>query len=194
MRRDKGFPELKEGDRVELTVNDQNLLVDVHLPGETNHHRTLYGQLAQPLVTGHGKAVIRTAQGYEEPHFIRPLARSKVASIPVRVEALFLIDEHETIADVTFLTQQAVTKARRLARNKSPLKNNFDRIAGVMVGPLKDQMVSIRSEEGTTRQFTVRQLVRQKIEKLDKGENVVLQVDKGEKVTDVAIPFFHETT
>ena len=31
----KELPALKRGDRVELTVNDQNLLVDVHLVGES---------------------------------------------------------------------------------------------------------------------------------------------------------------
>jgi hypothetical protein len=30
MRKDKGLPELKIGDLVEITINDQNLLVDVH--------------------------------------------------------------------------------------------------------------------------------------------------------------------
>jgi ribosomal protein S1 len=30
VRKDKGLPELKIGDLVEITVNDQNLLVDVH--------------------------------------------------------------------------------------------------------------------------------------------------------------------
>src|SRR5690349_21373817 len=30
VRRDKGLPDLHIGDQVEITVNDQNLLVDVH--------------------------------------------------------------------------------------------------------------------------------------------------------------------
>ena len=34
VRKDKGLPELKKGDLVEITVNDQNLLVDVHKAGE----------------------------------------------------------------------------------------------------------------------------------------------------------------
>ncbi len=43
MRREKGLPDLKEGDLVEITLNDQNLLVDVHMPGESNHHRVVKG-------------------------------------------------------------------------------------------------------------------------------------------------------
>lgn len=34
VRRDKGLPDLNKGDFVQITVNDQNLLVDVHMPGE----------------------------------------------------------------------------------------------------------------------------------------------------------------
>src|SRR6188508_1840366 len=63
VRKDKGLLDLKKGDLVEITVNDQNLLVDVHKPGESSHHRILHGQLAEPLDTGHDKAVIRTKDG-----------------------------------------------------------------------------------------------------------------------------------
>ena len=63
VRKDKGLPDLQVGDRVEITVNDQNLLVDVHKVGEVSHHRIVEGQLAVVLGTGHGTAVIRTADG-----------------------------------------------------------------------------------------------------------------------------------
>src|SRR5690348_640375 len=92
VRQDKGLSPLKKGDRVEITVNEQNLLVDVHMVGESSHHRVVRGQLAGPLETGHDKAVIRTTTGTEESHWIRPVARSKVASVPPGVDAVFLID------------------------------------------------------------------------------------------------------
>ena len=41
VRHDKGLPALQPGDLVEITVNDQNLLVDVHLPGGISHHRII---------------------------------------------------------------------------------------------------------------------------------------------------------
>ena len=49
VRKDKGLPELKKGDLVEITVNDQNLLVDVHLPGEISHHHVVRGHLLNRL-------------------------------------------------------------------------------------------------------------------------------------------------
>ncbi|MDQ6735227.1 MAG: hypothetical protein M3Z35_14105 [Nitrospirota bacterium] len=75
VRKEKHLPTLKAGDRVELTINDQNLLVDVHMPGESSHHRIVNGQLAVSMETGHDKAVIRTILGHEEEHVVRPSAR-----------------------------------------------------------------------------------------------------------------------
>jgi hypothetical protein len=114
IRSEKGLPELKEGDQVEMTVNDQNLLVDLHLPGETSQHKKIHGTLAQPLVTGHDKAVIQSDENKEESFLIRPLARSKVASVPVGAEAIFLIDEMNQIVDVTYSSQKEVEKAQGL--------------------------------------------------------------------------------
>ena len=104
VRKDKGLPDLRIGDLVEITVNDQNLLVDVHKAGEISHHRIVRGQLAVTLGTGHETAVIRTAEGKEESHGIRPVARSKVSSLPVGAEVTFLLDELDTIVDVTLGT------------------------------------------------------------------------------------------
>jgi hypothetical protein len=120
VRKDKKLQELKKGDRVEITVNDQNLLVDVHVPGESGHHRVIRGQLAEPLETGHDKAVIRTTNGKEESHFVRPVGRSKVASIPVGVDAVFLIDELDKVADVVFADQAAVERAEALWQKTTP--------------------------------------------------------------------------
>ncbi len=53
VRKDKGLLDLKKGDHVEITVNEQNLLVDVHKAGESSDHRIIHGQLAEPLDTGH---------------------------------------------------------------------------------------------------------------------------------------------
>ncbi len=188
VRKDKGLSELKKADRVEITVNDQNLLVDVHLTGESSHHRVVEGQLAQSLVTGHVRGVIRSTDGKEESHFIRPLARSKVASIPVGADAVFLIDELNKIVDVTFRSKEAAARAGALSHNKSPLKGNFARITGVILKPLDNNMMSIRTDAGTERLYEVRALIRERLENLSKDEAVVLFVDKENKVTDVAIP------
>jgi hypothetical protein len=119
VRKAKELPVLKKGDHVEITVNDQNLLVDVHVVGEASHHLVVHGQLTEPLATGHQKAMIRnTHSGKDESYSIRPVARSKVASIPIGVDAVFLIDELGRIADVTYGSAEAVHHAARLWQRK----------------------------------------------------------------------------
>lgn len=188
VRKTKGLPTLKKGDRVEVIVNDQNLLVDVHLVGEGAHHLIVQGKLAQPLVTGHNRAVIRTADGAEDHCFIRPVARSKVASIPVGVEAVFLIDELHQIVDVTFGSPEAVHRAAELWQKKTPLKGNFSHIDGVIHEPLTNNAVVIKTENGTQKRYGVRPLDQARLAKLAKGNFVVLLVDDENMVIDVAIP------
>lgn len=185
IRKEKGLPELKEGDQVEMTVNDQNLLVDLHLPGETSQHKKIHGILAQPLVTGHAKAVIQSEGNKEEPFLIRPLARSKVASVPVGAEAIFLIDEMNQIVDVTYSSQKEVTKAQGLVEKKSPLKASFKKVTGVLVQPLQENTISIE-ENGEEHQYEVRSLVQEKIKNLSAGQSIVLFIDDENKVTDVS--------
>jgi hypothetical protein len=187
VRQAKHLPDLKLGDGVEITVNEQNLLVDVHLVGETSHHRVTEGQLIQSLVTGHDRAVLRTTEGKEESHAIRPVARSKMASVPPGVAAVFLIDESDRIVDVTFGNMEAVHRAAELWKKKTPLKGNFDRILGTIVKPLEHNRVAIRTEEGEE-QYEVRSLAQLRLVKLSYGDTVILLVDDEGKVTDVAIP------
>jgi TusA-related sulfurtransferase len=188
LRQDKDLPDLKKGDRVEITVNDQNQIVDVHVQGEVGHHRVVQGQLAQSLKTGHEKAVIRTTEGKEEPYLIRPMVRSKVASIPVGVDAVFLIDEADKIADVTFGDKEAVGRAAELWQKKTPLKGNFERIAGTVYKPLDGNRITIRTAEGEEKSYEVRPLVQKAVSNLSEGRSVVLLVDDEQKVTDIALP------
>jgi hypothetical protein len=188
VRKSKGLPDLKKGDRVELTLNDQNLLVDVHLTGETSRHRVVQGTIAEPLNTGHDEAVLRTNRGKEESYGIRPVARSKVASVPVGVDAVFLIDEMERIVDVTFGGKEAVQQAAELWRKKSPLKGNFDKISGVILKPLERNTVVIRTEAGQEQQYEVRPLVQHRVKGLAKGDAIVLLVDEENQVGDIAVP------
>jgi len=78
---EKGLPPLKRGDRLELAVNDHNIVVDYHVNGQSLWHRIVRGQLAQPLPVGQEWAVIRTENGKEEAFAVRPLARSKVSAV-----------------------------------------------------------------------------------------------------------------
>ncbi len=187
VRKDKGLPPLKKGDRVEITVNDQNLIVDIHVEGETSHHQIIRGELAQPLITGHEKAVIRTEDGSEESHLVRPLARSKVASVPVGAKVIFLIDERGGIADVTYGSPEAVAEAQQLWQKKTPLKASFSRVTGMIVKRLDNNSISIRTDDGKDRTYEVRPLMQKKLNPLAEGKTVVLFVDDENKVTDVSV-------
>ena len=186
VRKAKGLPDLKTGDLVEVTVNDQNLLVDVHKVGEASHHRVVRGQLAGPVDTGHDKAVIRTTDGKEESHLVRPVARSKVASIPVGADVIFLIDELDKIVDVTMGSVESVHRAAELGQQKSPLKGNLSQVVGVILKPLKDNTIVIRTEDGKAHSYEVRPLIQPRLGTLAKGDFAVLLVDEEHKVTDVA--------
>ncbi|NGZ08633.1 MAG: hypothetical protein CV088_04490 [Nitrospira sp. LK70] len=186
VRKAKGLPELQVGNRIELTVNEQNLLVDVHMIGESSHHSVVRGQLLEPLETGHDKAVLRTAAGTEASYFIRPVARSKVASVPVGVDAVFLIDELNKIVDVTFGSKEAVHRAAELWQKQSPLKGNLAQVSGRIVTPLKGNAIVIRTEDGRDHTYEVRPLIQTRLAKLSAGEAAVLLVDDEHKVTDVA--------
>jgi hypothetical protein len=186
IRRDKGLPTLKQGDRIEITVNEQNLLVDVHLAGESSHHQIVQGQLAGNLETGHDKAVIRTVDGAEQSHFIRPVARSKVASVPVGVDAVFLIDELDKIVDVTYGNLEAVHRAAVLWQKKTPLKGNLRRVAGVIQKPIDANTVVIRTEDGHDKQYEVRPLILPRLKTLSAGDAAVLMLDADNQVADIA--------
>lgn len=186
VRKEKGLPDLKKGDLVEMTLNDQNLLVDVHMPGESNHHRIVTGQLAGPLETGHDKAVIRTTDGKEASHMVRPVAQSKVASIPVGADVIFLIDELDKIVDVTFGSKEAVQRATDLSQKMSPPKGNLSQIVGVISTALKNNTIVIRTENGKEHSYEVRPLIQPRLGTLVKGDAATLLVDEENKVTDVA--------
>lgn len=186
VRKDKGLPDLKKGDVVEITVNDQNLLVDVHKEGEPGQHQVIRGQLAGPMETGHDKAVIRTKNGKEESHLVGPVVRSKVASIPVGADAMFLIDELGNIVDVTMGTTQSVHRAAELGQQKSPPKANLSRIVGVVQKALHDSTISVKTEDGKEHSYEVRPLIQERLAKVSTGDAVVLLVDDENKVTDVS--------
>mgnify|MGYP001222898469 FL=1 len=187
-REQKGLAPFKVGDEVVVTLNAQNQVVDAHLAGEAYRHKILRGRLAQPLTTGQEKAVIKIAGSSEESHMITPLARAKVASVPVGVEALFLIDEAAHIADVTYVNQAAARKATAAAQDRSPLKNAFARTPGVLSSALQDGSISITTERGGEETYKVRPLVESHFKGLAKGSAVILMIDDERMVTDVAVP------
>lgn len=193
--REKGFPEIKVGDVIELTLNDQNLLVDYHVLDQSGQpmgghgkHHILKGQIAQPLVIGHDRALIRTEDGKELSFQIRTQARSKMASVPVGAEAVFMVDETNKIVDVNFASKQAAEEAGAMSEQKSPLKGAQQRVLGTVVAPLQENHITIRTREGKEQPFEVRPSMRERISTLSQGEKVVLLVDGDNQVADVAVP------
>jgi hypothetical protein len=119
--KEKGLSPLKQGDRVQLVVNDQNIVVDYHPAGQGIWHRIIRGQLAQPLPVGQEWAVIRTEEGKEEAFYVRPLARAKVSAIPVGAPAVFFTDEGNKVIDATFGSED-VLQHKTSEWKKSPPK------------------------------------------------------------------------
>ena len=119
---------------------------------------------------------------------IRSQARSKMASIPVGTDAIFLVDETNKIVDVNFSNKEAVSRAGETPEKKSPLKGAQRRVLGTIAEPLADNQITIRTHDGKEQPYQVRPLMRDKMGHLSKGEAVVLLIDDEDKVVDMAIP------
>jgi hypothetical protein len=192
--KEKGLPEINKGDRLEITVNDQNLIVDYHLAGGSGqalqgvHHHVVKGQISQPMVVGHERATIRTDAGKEETFEIRSQARSKMAAIPMGIDAVFLLDETNKIADVNFENKQAVERAQDPGHIKSPTKGAQRRITGTIVEPVSQDRITIRTSDGKEQPFEIRPVIKDRLAKVPKGQIIVLLVDEENKVADIAVP------
>jgi hypothetical protein len=184
----KGFPEIKEGEELIIVLNAENLLVDYHpLDGETSAHTIIRGEVAQNLTIGHDTVVIRSG-GKEQSYVIRSQARSKLAAIPVGTPAVFLIDETNQIADASFTSVESVKDAHRQPVPKPPIKGAHRQVSGTIATALDGNTIALRSPNGPEAKFEVRQTVQEKLAKLQKGDSVILLVDTENKVIDIAIP------
>ena len=185
-KQDQGRPLIK-GDLVEIWVNDQDLVVDYHPLDTLGWHRIIRGTLVQPLAVDQEWAVIKPAKGKEEAFAIRPLAKSKVAALPVGEVALFLIDKANKIVDATFGSEEALQQAIQGWRGSPPM--GVDReIKGTFVESGPSNQVTIRTSEGAQQTFKIRPFLQKKLNDLAKGTRVILLIDGENKVTDFAIP------
>jgi TusA-related sulfurtransferase len=190
--KDKGLPEIKPGDRLEITLNDNNAPVDYHHAGAAGRHRVVRGELATSLVIGQDRALIRTESGKEESYEVTALAKSKLAALPVGSEALFFLDESNKIADATFGSQEAVERRQSEQRTGqvaiSPVKGAHLRIVGRVVKSLKANRVSIKKDDGKEETYEVRQAAQEKLSQIQPGELIILLLDDENKVIEVAKP------
>ena len=138
-----------------------------------------------PLETGHDKAVIRTPNGKEQSHAVRPVARSKVGSIPVGADVLFLIDESDVIVDATFGSKEAVQRSEHLSQKMSPIKGNLAQISGVIQQPLENNRIVIKTENGKGESYEVRPLIQERLGTWVKGDAAMLLVDEESGLDDL---------
>jgi hypothetical protein len=185
---EKGLSTIKEGEVLIIMLNAQNLLVDFHpLDGVSSNHTIIRGEIAQRLPIGQESVVVKSG-GKDQSFTIRSQARSKVAAIPIRVPAVFLIDETNQIADATFTDLRAAKEAEQQPERKSPTKGAHQRVDGTVTAPLRGNRITIQTGNGSEKPFEVRELLHRKVAGLRKGDAVILLVDTDNKVIDVAIP------
>ena len=184
----KGFPEVKEGDDLIIVLNAENLLVDYHLlDGEASAHTIIRGEVAQNLTVGHDSVVIRSGDK-EQSFVIRSQARSKLAAIPVGTPAVFLLDETNQVADASFAGVQAVKQSHQQPMPKPPIKGAHKQVSGTIATVFDGSQITLQPSGGLETKFEVRTTVQEKIAKLHKGDSVILLVDTDNKVIDIAVP------
>ncbi|MGZ8366678.1 MAG: hypothetical protein ACXW37_09930 [Nitrospira sp.] len=185
--KEKHFPAINPGDDLVITVNEQNLIVDYHpLEYQSGGHQVVRGTIAGNMRIGHDLVVIRRADGQEQSFKVRSQVRSKLASIPVGTPAIFLLDETNQVADATFASLSAAKDAHKNPEGKSPIKGANQQVDGTVVEPLRADRITLNTGDGE-RSFEVRDVMHERISKLQKGESVTLLVDKDKKVVDIAV-------
>jgi TusA-related sulfurtransferase len=189
--RDKGLAEIKPGDRLEITLNDNNAPVDYHPVGRGSQHKVVRGALVTPLVVGQDRALIRTETGKEESYEVTGPAKSKLAAMPVGSEVMFFLDESNKIADAAFGSAEAVERKQGEARTGltiSPAKGVHTRIVGTIVKPLTMNRVRIKKDDGKEETYEVREAAQEKLAQVQTGELIILLMDEENKVIEVAKP------
>lgn len=178
---------IREGDRIKLIFNDQQLLVDFHPLGRTEgDHKIIRGVVDQQMPVGQERVVIKTQQGETVSFFVRPIARSTVASIPVGVDAVFLADETGKIVDATFGSEEAVEEAAQEYKRMSNLTAPHTRIEGMVIDPSEDNTMTIETSQGKKWTYPLRPLLKTKMGSISKGERLTLLIDSDNHVIDVA--------
>ena len=184
---EKGIWPLEKGDRLQIVVNEQNMVLGYHRVGEMGLHQIIRGRLAQPLMVAQEWAVIQPEGKTEQTYRVRPLVRSKMAAVPIGLPAVFLIDETSQIMDVVFGSEETL-RAGTQDWYASPPKGINRQLMGTLVKPLVNNQVIIRTDDGREQVMEVRDYLHGKLEKLSIGETVILLLDSENKVADLAVP------
>ena len=93
-RQDRQF---KAGDKVEVTVNENNAIVDVHLEGEKSQHKFVTGKL---VYVGKMKKEIKLETAEGEQSFPLLLQETKTGGIAEGTEVTVEVNEAGTVIDL----------------------------------------------------------------------------------------------
>ncbi len=83
-------------------------------------------------------------------------------------------------------TTESIHRSAELGQQKSPLKGNLSQIAGVIVTPLKNNTIVIRTEDGKEHAYEARPLIQERLAQLSRGQSATLLVDAEQQVADVS--------
>ncbi len=130
--KEKGIWPLHKGDRLQIVVNEQNMVLGYHRIDDMGWHQIIRGQLAQALMVGQEWAVITTEDQHERAYRVRPLIRSKLAAVPIGQPAVFIIDETGQVMDAVFGAAETLQAAAQ-GWCASPPKGGYRQLRGTMV-------------------------------------------------------------
>lgn len=186
--REKGM-QINKGDKIKMVFNAQHSLVDFHPLGHVEgHHQVIRGVIQGQMPVGQEHAVIKTSNGKTVTYPVRPSARSKMASMPVGVDAVFLADETGKIVDVTFGSAEAVDQASQEYRRMSNPIAPHTRIEGMVFDPSENNMITIETSGGKKWTYPLRPFIKERVSAFKKGERLTLLIDSDNHVIDVAKP------
>jgi hypothetical protein len=186
--KEKGM-KIAVGDMVEMVFNEQDILVDFHPLGHLEgEHKVIRGVIHQQMPIGQERVVIKTSEGETMSFFVKPLARSKMASMPVGVDAVFLADETGKIVDVTYGSEDAVNQTSNEYQRMSNPKSAHTRIDGVLFDSFENDTITIETSGGKKWMYHVRPLLKDELSALKQGERLTLLIDSDHYVIDVATP------
>jgi hypothetical protein len=168
----------RKGDAIDIIVNDQNLVVSYQRPGASST-RVLRGSLAQSLPVGQDRAVIRTEEGKELSFYVSPLAKAKLAALPVNQPAEFVLNERGQIADL-----QSGTTPSDNQIGSAP-KSAHTRLDATVISANEIEL-RVRTADDQERTYAVRPLIGSQVAALSKGDELAVFLDSENYVIDIA--------
>jgi hypothetical protein len=93
-----GIKDLKPGDELLLVVDEDNLIIDAHLPGHPTHHRIVEGTLVEKLPLPK-EIKVATAEG-TQTFKLDPVAVSKLGKFKTDQRIDLELDESGMVVDI----------------------------------------------------------------------------------------------